>query len=99
MGGKIMATYVQRIQAIGDALINGSATPTQLQRIGEALAMHGSAHAEYLAATNAGKAEIAVRELRKTLLAIIKNAESAEAVRSAMLGSSSAVDTDFTESP
>lgn len=50
-----MATYVQRIQVIGDALINGRATPTQLQRLGEALAMHGSAHAEYLASNNAGK--------------------------------------------
>lgn len=94
-----MATNLQRMQAIANALINGTATPAQLGRLGEALAKHGSAYAEYVAADNAGKAGIALREMRRLLLGVIKAAETSEAVQQAASDAGAAVDADFPEAP
>ncbi len=94
-----MATNIQRMQAVGDALINGVATASQLSRLGEALAKNGSVHSEYVAAaTNGEKAAIAVRELRKMLIGVIKNVEAESAIQNAASSTHSAVDAQFQDS-
>lgn len=92
-----MATASERVTAIANALVNGTATADQKARLGEALAIHGAAHAEYVAATNAGKAEIGIRELRRLMLSVIKSAEAAEAIQQARADATGAVDADFSE--
>lgn len=58
-----MATFVQRMQAIGDALVNGVATPTQLNELGEAL--YNISPEAWAELTNAQKAEETVKRLRR----------------------------------
>lgn len=77
-----MATYAQRITAIGNALVNGTATTPQMDRLGAALAGRAGRAAEYAAATQAGKAQIAVEETCRVLLDVIRQHETVAATAS-----------------
>lgn len=58
-----MATNMQRIQAIGDALVNGTATAQQLDAFGEAL--YGVSPAAWAELTNQEKLEVTIKKLRQ----------------------------------
>lgn len=92
-----MATYLQRGQAIGDALINGTATPAQLDRLGTALAANTGQLAAYQTGTNAVKAAIYVAAFRAWVLGQIQLYESKQAVTVAGQNASNQVLTDFPE--
>lgn len=95
-----MATFVQRWQSVGDALLNTVASVTQLGRLATAVCFHQGRLADYIAApTNAAKAEVAVQCLRSLLLAVVKNYESEAAVMSARQSAAVTVDTDFAGTP
>lgn len=95
----MMATYVQRAQAIGNALVNGTATPAQIDRLGRALANGAARLAEYDAATNAQKAGFLVAEVRRHILGVIKQFEAEDAVRAATTVANTTTDADFSETP
>lgn len=58
-----MPTNAQRFQAIGDALVNGTATPQQLDKFGEAL--YAETPEAWAALTQQKKLEIAVKKCRQ----------------------------------
>jgi hypothetical protein len=90
-----MATNAQRVQAIGDALINGTATQAQLSRLGRALAYSEARLAEFDAATPAQQAGILLACLLTQCKARLKDLESQEAVASAKATAAAQVDADF----
>lgn len=94
-----MATWIQRGQAIGDGLLNATASLGQLDRLGKALAFHAGRLDEYNAATNAGKAQIYVESLFKVCISLIKNYESWLDVKTASDAAVAKVDTDFQPTP
>lgn len=94
-----MATYIQRGQTIGNALVNGVATPQQLDRLGKALANREARLQEYLDGDNAKKAEIYVGAFRQFCLRTLREYEGTEAAQAAQEAAASAVDTDFPEAP
>lgn len=95
-----MATFVQRWQSIGDALLNAVASVSQLNRLAEAVCYSQSRLAEYRAAgTNALKSEIAMQCLRAVLLGLIKNFEGETAISAARASTTTTVDTDFAGAP
>ena len=92
-----MATYLQRGQAIGNALINGTATPAQLNRLGRALAYREARLTEYDAGTNDDKAAIFVLSFRAFCIEALQNFEGLEAADDARQAAAGAVDTAFVE--
>lgn len=82
-----MATYAQRASAIVDALLNGSATAEQIQRI--ATAFTGGAP----------DAQLFVRKLRNYVLSRIEMHEGEAAVMAARSAVAADVATDFPEAP
>lgn len=94
-----MATWIQRGQSIGDALLNAVASLGQLDRLGRALAYHFGRLAEYDAANNAGKAQIYVESLFKLCVQMIKHFESAMDSKTAGDAAVAKVDTDFQQTP
>lgn len=90
-----MATYVQRAQAIGDALINGTATPTQIDRLGVAFARQSGNAAHYASLTSAAKAEFLVKAVRANLIAVVTSADVNHAAQAA----ASSATTDLPENP
>lgn len=95
-----MATFVQRWQSIGDALLNAVAPAAKLGRLAEAVCYsQGRLHEYQAASTNALKAEIAVQCIRGALLALVKTYEADVAVSAARQTTSATVDTDFAGAP
>lgn len=94
-----MATYIQRGQAIGNALINGVATLQQLDRLGQALAQRDMRLQEYLAGDEATKAEVYVTAFRHFCLEVVKEYEGLQAVSEARVAAATAVDVDFAQAP
>lgn len=92
-----MATYLQRGQAIGNALINGTATPAQLNRLGRALAYREARLTEYDAGDNNAKAEIYVAAFRSYCLQALSEFEGYEAAQAAAAAAGSQVEADFPE--
>lgn len=92
-----MATNAERAQAIGNALLNATATPSQLNRLGEALASAAARLSEYNEGTNSEKAGILVEELRRRLIALIRMYEEQTAVDEARTTVQTAVETGFSE--
>lgn len=94
-----MATKLQRGKAIADAIINGTATNAQLNRLGRAMAFRTMRVAEYDAANAAGKADILIDGLRIICLQLIQERESIDAIETARIASNTAVASAFTEVP
>lgn len=94
-----MATFIQRGQAIGNALINGVASMAQLDRLGKALAYREARLAEYDSSDNAGKAQIYIEAFRALCLQALREYESSAAVQAAKEVAEGAVGTDFQEAP
>jgi hypothetical protein len=94
-----MATFIQRGQTIGNALINGTATLAQLDRLGKALAYREARETEYLAGDNNVKAQIYVEAFRAFCLRALREYEGAQAVTTAKATAEAAIDTDFPEVP
>lgn len=94
-----MATYIQRGQAIGNALINNTATMQQLDRLGKALAYREARLSEYEAADNAGKAQIYVEAFRAFCLQALREYEGSAAEAAARAQAEGAVVGDFPETP
>lgn len=90
-----MATYVQRAQAIGDALVNGIATPTQINRLGLALAQHGGMVTEYNTLTQLQKAEFFVTRMRALTIGLVKHYDEFTAAANAINAATAAVDLEF----
>lgn len=78
-----MRNPVQRITAICDALVNNSATPAQIARVGVALAARFGRVGEYNIADNQGKATIATQCVRRVLLDIVREYEGSAAAATA----------------
>lgn len=94
-----MATYIQRGQSIGNALINGTATYAQLDRLGKALAYRSGQLDAYLVGDNNTKAQLYVAAFREFCIGALKEYEASEAVVQASDNAAVAVDNDFPEAP
>lgn len=90
-----MPTKTQRIKAVADALLNTTATNAQINKLGQALAARMGRLDEYTAADAAGKASIAIEELRRHLLGMIREYDALVAARAA----ETAADSEFPETP
>lgn len=94
-----MATYVQRSQSYVDALLNKSATPTQVDRVGTALARTANRISEYQAGTSAVKAQILMEEARNFIINMVMDTEARAAAQAAANAAVINTPTDFTEGP
>jgi hypothetical protein len=94
-----MATYVQRAQAIADALYNGVASPAMVNRIGLGIAASEGRETEYGAMTNAQKAEFIVRHYRRHTIQLVSVRDERIASLSATTSAHAAVETEFAEAP
>lgn len=90
-----MPTKTQRIKAVADALLNTTATNAQIDKLGRALAARMGRLDEYNATDAAGKVSIAIEELRRHLLGMIREYDALIAARAA----ESAADSEFPETP
>ncbi len=95
-----MATNTQRVQAIANALINGTATPAQINRIGLGLSReHPPFSDNYAEMTSAEKAGFIVSKFRQIILSHIKQNDAIAAARAAPVADPAAVDAEFAETP
>lgn len=92
-----MATKVQRVQAWADALLNRTVTPTELTRLGEAIADAAGRLQEYQTGTNSDKATVVLQENRRWVIGHIKAREAAAAITSTTTSIHNSVDLDFAE--
>lgn len=93
-----MATPVQRLQAVGDALLNKVATTAQLTRIGDVIGpMHYGPG--YAALTTAQKASVVLDYLRLHVTQLIKEADAAAAKAAADTNANTAVEAEFAPAP
>lgn len=92
-----MATFVQRAQAIGDALLNGPATASQINRLGQALAYQSGMLGEYNSMTQAQKAEFFIDRIRALCIGLVKRYDEYMAAQAAMASAVAAVDVEFKE--
>jgi len=90
-----MATYAERAQAIGNALLNATATAQQVDRLGAAIANNDGNSTAYAAMTQAAKAQFLVTRVREMLLAQVRSSDMTTASRNAQNQAS----TDFPETP
>lgn len=90
-----MATRAQRIQAIGDAIINGTATTVQLTRLADAFIRNRLQ--DPASFTPGQKAEFALAVFRDFALAEVKRAEGEIAADGARADVRADVDADFPE--
>lgn len=90
-----MATYAQRAQAIADAIVNATATQTQVNRLGEAIAFNTGQTAHYASLTLAQKAEFIVRHYRGVSIEWVRSAD----VQAAMQAAQSSAAADLPEAP
>lgn len=89
-----MATYGQRAITICDALVNGTATATQRDRIAKAFAATLPPDA-----TNAQIAEQFIKELRQYVIAKITSHETSADVTAIREAKAAQVPSDFPEAP
>lgn len=94
-----MATFAQRAQAIGDALLNGTATASQINHLGQALAHQCGMLGEYNNMTQAQRAEFFVSRMRVLCIGLVKRYDEYIAAQTAMASAVAAVDVEFTEQP
>lgn len=92
-----MATFAQRYQAIGDAIVNKVATTLQLDHLGRALAWRAGMLTEYEELGLGGKAQFAVEQIRRLLIQIVKHYDEYEAAETARAAAVTAVDNEFSE--
>lgn len=92
-----MATHAQRAQAIADAILNKSALPSQVNRLGQAMAFQGGFLNEYDAMAPAEKAAFLVGRVRGHCVAIVKQFDQALAIEIAKNQVALAVDAEFAE--
>ena len=90
-----MATYAERAQSIGNALINNAATAQQIDRLGAAIAYNQGNSTAYAAMTSGQKAQFLVTEVRSFLLNMVRAADMEAARRTAQNQAS----TGFPETP
>ena len=93
-----MATNAQRAQSIANAVVNGTATLAQIDRIGRAIAAQAGRSAEYLTLADADKAAMIVAHYRAVTLAWVQQADAWAAQEAARLAQSSAA-ADLPEAP
>lgn len=94
-----MATPEQRAQAIADALLNKAATAAQVNRLGAALSRQDGDYATYSAGSATVKAQMLVAKIRAYCLNVVKSTDGQIAVTTALSNASSAVESEFTETP
>jgi hypothetical protein len=94
-----MATPIQRWQAIGDALLNKTATPSQLLRLGQAYAYNTQQTDMFEAMTNTEKAQYCLDRTMMYAMAQIRKMDSEKAAATAAATAGAAVDTEFAPAP
>lgn len=94
-----MATFVQRAQAIVDALINNTATSAQINHLGQALAHQSSTLDDYNNMTQEQKATFLISRMRSINIGLIKQYDEYVASLAARAPVSEAVETEFQETP
>lgn len=92
-----MATNPQRVQSIGDALLNKTATQAQLDHLGRALAYENGTFADYQAATAAGKYDLTIAAIRAHLINPVRAYDAATAAQTASASADAAVIVEFKE--
>lgn len=92
-----MATNPQRLQAIGDALLNKVATQNQLDHLGLALAYENGTLGEYQAANAGARAGLALAMIRAHLINPVRAYDAATASQAAAITAANAVNTEFAE--
>lgn len=93
-----MATYLQRWQALGEALLGQPATVEQLTRLGEAIAANSPMYSgqPYAEMTNAQKAEFCLKYARQHFIGLVKQHDNRTAMAAAA-AAAAAVDVEFEE--
>lgn len=94
-----MASFAQRAQAIGDALVNGTATAAQINHLGQALAHQAGMLGEYNNMTQGQRAEFVVSRIRSMNIGLVKQYDEYVAAQAARASAAAAVDVEFTETP
>lgn len=94
-----MATFSQRAQAIGDALVNGTATASQINHLGRALAHQCGMLGEYNNMTQDQRAEFFISRMRSMSINLVKQYDEYVAAQSARASAAAAVDVEFAETP
>jgi len=90
-----MATFPQRAQAIGDALVNGVATQGQIDSLGQALAWQTGMLVEYSSMTAGQKAEFFVTRMVEINKGYVKTFRQNTASAAAIATASQSVDAEF----
>ena len=88
-----MPTAIQRASNILDAIINGTATAAQKQRVADAFSL------DPINQTATQKAQVLLSAIRHLILDRVKAVETGATVLSTTQTSNTAIDTDFTELP
>lgn len=94
-----MATPVQRIVAVSNALVNGVATADQIRRVGRGVAFRTGRLAEYDAGDNTVQATIFLEGITKDILSAVQDLESRTAVQDAAELARLKVNADFQSAP
>lgn len=94
-----MPTEIQRVQAICNAIVNGTATQAQMDRLGQAAAISLGRLSEYQAGTNTQKARITLDWIRADCINTIKSTEASAAATAAANAAAASADGALPESP
>lgn len=94
-----MATYAQRAQAIGDALVNGTATQGQIDSLGQALAWEVGSLGEYTSMTLGQKAEFLVTRITQRTIGLVKTYRQNVGSAAAITSATQSVDAEFPPNP
>lgn len=94
-----MATKPQRVQATLNAIFNTTATLSQVNRAGTAIADAEGKLAEYTAGDNEAKARIVLDYFRRLIVDAVQSYESQAALKAAADEVSNNVTNDFKEQP
>lgn len=89
-----MATYLQRAQSIGNAIVNGTATLQQIDRLGQAIAYQTGRREQYLTLATEQRAQFVVESIRGYVVGLISSMDGQIASQAA----AGAVTQEFKES-
>lgn len=90
-----MASYAQRATSLVGALINGTPTNAQVNRVGAAIASTTGQAEIYAALSDAGRAEFIVRHFRAITIEWARSSD----IKAAMQAVQSSAETDLPETP
>lgn len=94
-----MATYVERLQAIGTALVNRAVTPAEFDKLGRAMAYAAGRIPEYEAATSGQRAKFMVLHFLRYATELMSHYDEEQAAAAARAAAAAAIKTGWTDTP